>query len=110
MTNREAIICLRTIRTTHISLERQGINSDVPIDEDDMQALNMAISALSSSPESKKGEWIVREDNTSFVKQIPRRWVECSCCGWTFSYDRIRDNFCPNCGTDLRGGADENTH
>lgn len=53
-----------------------------------------------------KGEWIVREDNTSFVKQIPRRWVECSHCGWSFSYDRIHDNFCSKCGADMRGEAE----
>ena len=54
-----------------------------------------------------KGEWIVREDNTSFVKQIPRRWVECSHCGWSFSYDRIHDDFCSKCGADMRGDKDE---
>ena len=53
--------------------------------------------------EPRKGHWIVREDNTSFVKQLPRRWVECSHCGWSFSYDRIRDDYCSNCGADMRG-------
>ena len=57
---------------------------------------------LYSFPNRKKGEWIVREDNTSFVKQLPRRWVECPCCGWSFSYDRIRDEFCSKCGADMR--------
>lgn len=51
-----------------------------------------------------KGEWIIREDNTSFVKQIPRRWVECSHCGWSFSYDRIHDDFCSKCGARMKGG------
>lgn len=60
-----------------------------------------------SFPEREKGAWIIREDNTSFVKQIPRRWVECSCCGWSFSYDRIRDDFCSKCGADMRGGKNE---
>lgn len=52
--------------------------------------------------ENIHGEWIVREDNTSFVKQIPRRWVECSHCGWSFSYDRIHDDFCSKCGADMK--------
>ena len=50
----------------------------------------------------RTGHWIVREDNTSFVKQIPRRWVECSYCGWSFSYDRIKDDYCSKCGSDNR--------
>lgn len=58
------------------------------------------IKALEQEP--RKGHWIVREDNTSFVKQLPRRWVECSYCGWSFSYDRIRDDYCSNCGADMR--------
>lgn len=55
------------------------------------------------TPIRPKGEWIVREDNTSFVRQIPRRWVECSHCGWSFSYDRIKDDFCSKCGADMKG-------
>lgn len=60
------------------------------------------------TPIRPKGGWIVREDNTSFVSQIPRRWVECSHCGWSFSYDRIKDDFCSKCGADMRGEEEEN--
>ncbi len=65
------------------------------------ELLTECIKALPSV--ENKGEWIIREDNTSFVKQIPRRWVECSHCGWSFSYDRIHDDFCSKCGADMRG-------
>lgn len=59
-------------------------------------ALDTAIQSLEQDP--KTGHWIVREDNTSYVRQLPRRWVECSHCGWSFSYDRIKDNYCSKCG------------
>ena len=61
----------------------------------------------SVTPQERKGHWIVREDNTSFVKQLPRRWVECSHCGWSFSYDRIRDDYCSKCGADMRADRSE---
>lgn len=54
-------------------------------------------------PQTKSGKWIEREDNTSFVHQIPRMWIECSCCGWSF--DRGYKNrflYCPKCGADMR--------
>lgn len=62
----------------------------------------------SVTPIRPKGGWIVRQDNTSFVSQIPRRWVECSHCGWSFSYDRIKDDFCSKCGADMKGEEEEN--
>ena len=55
-----------------------------------------------------RGEWIECEDNTSFVRQLPRMWLECSCCKW--SCDRgykTRYKFCPNCGADMRGEKNE---
>jgi ribosomal protein L32 len=52
-------------------------------------------------PERKKGKWI--DYHTT-----------CSECGWQMIDDVIESpnmvafNFCPNCGADMRGDADEN--
>lgn len=59
MTRKQAIAELKAMKTTHKSLDMQGINSDVPMDEDSIKALDMAISALSA--ESKVLEDITHE-------------------------------------------------
>jgi len=87
MTRKEAIKELELYR---------GTTAVIEISE---EAYNMAIDALK---EQKEGHWIVKEDNTSFVKQIPRRWVECSVCRWSFSYDRIHDKYCSKCGAKMK--------
>lgn len=48
-----------------------------------------------------KGKWIDKFDATSYVKQLPRKWIECSNCGWTYSCDRKRDKYCSNCGAEM---------
>ena len=59
----------------------------------------------SAQPMRKRGEWH-KQDNGQIY------WYECSVCGceplrnkwngdWEFS------DFCPNCGADMRGDADE---
>lgn len=58
------------------------------------KALNMAISAL-EQPERKKGKWEKTYRN-GFGTLIGR----CGVCGRT----QTVDNFCQNCGTDLREG------
>lgn len=93
MTRKEAINKLQYIRLHYPSKDIENIEAD--------NALYMAIEALQ---QQKEGEWIVKEDNTSFVKQIPRRWVECSVCGWSFSYDRIYDEYCSKCGAKMKEG------
>lgn len=42
-----------------------------------------------------KGEWIEHEIEGTL------RWLTCSKCG--FEYINRKDNFCPNCGADMRG-------
>ena len=53
MTREQAIAELKAMKTTHKSLDMQGINSDVPMDEDSVKALDMAISALSAIEDIK---------------------------------------------------------
>lgn len=57
-----------------------------------------------------KGEWLEKKlDNFRMLE------AKCSECGWTGieNYDAYIDpfdfNFCPNCGADMRGGADGDT-
>ncbi len=53
-------------------------------------------------PKAKAGKWIMKEDNTSFVRQLPRRWAECSCCGWSCDIGIAkRYNYCPDCGAKM---------
>ena len=55
----------------------------------------------------KLGKWIIKEDNTSYVKTIPRRWAECSCCKWSMSPGYVdRYAFCPNCGAKMESDAE----
>ena len=50
------------------------------------------------------GRWKECEDNTSFVRQIPRRWLECSNCGWSCDLGyKSRYKYCPNCGKKMIG-------
>lgn len=46
MTNEKAISCLKAMITTHKSLELQGKESSVPMDDEDIKALNIAIAEL----------------------------------------------------------------
>lgn len=50
MTREEAIESLKSIIDTYEMLEEKQVNSDVPLDGEDIQALGMAISALSAEP------------------------------------------------------------
>lgn len=58
------------------------------------------------SADREKGEWI--PDHTVFTK--------CSCCGWymrTTCFEPYRPksyHFCPNCGADMRGKANEDSN
>ena len=54
----------------------------------------------SAQPERKKGHWIDREhcqvDEDGYDIGI------CSVCGEEITIDPLNDNFCPNCGADLK--------
>ncbi len=51
----------------------------------------------SAQPERKKGKWI--------------KYRYCSCCEWDKKdfdiYSGWAENYCPNCGADMRGEQDE---
>ena len=65
------------------------------------------IRALPPVTVRQTGEWIIKEDNTSYVKTLPRRWAECSKCEWSMSPGYVGQYaFCPNCGS--YNGGDKN--
>ena len=53
MTREKAKECIESIIDTYQMLEEKQVNSDVPIDEEDIEALEMAISALSAIEDIK---------------------------------------------------------
>ena len=61
---------------------------------------NAVLNLPSVQPERKKGHWIDREhcqvDEDGYDIGI------CSVCGEEITIDPLHDNFCPNCGADLK--------
>ena len=92
MTREEAIESIKSIIDIYKILVEKQIDSDVPLDNEDIQALEMAISALSEN----KGEW----------KRIsPAGIYECSCCGQNVMTSDIECyKFCHGCGARMKGG------
>ena len=56
--------------------------------------------------EPKRGEWIKRTHDT-LTAQV--NFAYCSECGQPIMHEHTRPlwNFCPNCGADMRKGADD---
>lgn len=66
------------------------------------EAYDMAIKALEEQP--KTGEWDMCYDDDAPQDGV---WF-CSVCGYARLVDDISpQNFCPNCGADMRGNASE---
>ena len=58
---------------------------------------------LDSEPQPKRGKWITTNDYVT-TAYGSLDYYRCSCCG----EDSLEDgNYCPNCGADMRGDADE---
>ena len=56
----------------------------------------------SVQPIRPKGEWVEHE--------VEKEWYKCSVCGSCWDKGEVENcniNFCPNCGADMRGKADE---
>lgn len=74
---------------------------------------DMAIDAIESMPSADRpqGEWIIHK-----INGIPHT-AECSCCHNHYDYEDLRRiggvkknialPYCPNCGADMRKGADD---
>jgi len=59
-------------------------------------------SRSSAEPERKKGRWIPHK---SIFGGPDEKVYECNQCGYNIGFHT--ENFCPNCGTDMRGEQDE---
>lgn len=92
MTREEAIRTLDTYRRYADGISTDGIS--------DSTAFDMAIEALQDRP---SGKWntFYREDAPPFLRTI----YYCSHCGEGNTYGK--SDFCPMCGADMRGGADD---
>ena len=88
MTNEQAIETLE-------SLKEQHEWDPAVIDDDDVMALNMAITEMMAK--RPHGKWIFEEHG----------YLICSNCGYDCSHDEegsyIRGSYCYNCGADMRG-------
>lgn len=52
-----------------------------------------------------QGKWIEKKNEN--LGKCLRHLIECSVCGSAFCYeDLLRRSYCPNCGADMRGGAE----
>ena len=92
MTNKEALIELKSIDSEAFAY----------MSDRQCEALDLAIKAL----ERSQGEWIVDKSNRFGDR------LNCSICGARprrseYGYD-LHDNFCHNCGADMRKGDAEN--
>jgi uncharacterized paraquat-inducible protein A len=70
------------------------------IDSPTLQALHMAIEALSA--ERPKGEWQKVDEQPYFRKHFDN--VCCSVCHYK---GMKKYNYCPNCGARMKGGEEE---
>lgn len=61
----------------------------------------------SVQPQRMKGKWIGTEfDGYADGNPVYYEW-KCSVCGCVVEDEEPTWNYCPNCGTDMRGGQDE---
>lgn len=76
------------------------INNGEVVESDDMVAIRNILKSLPlAQSERKKGKWIKAGQSFVFPKKF--RNYSCSECG--YDIDKIKFNFCPNCGADMRG-------
>lgn len=67
------------------------------------KALDVIENLPSAETERKKGKWLFHIDDL-FPEESTQ---ECSVCHEEESVKIQNDNFCPNCGADMRGGKNE---
>ena len=77
--------------------------------QEEAEAIRSILYALPTQPERKNGKWVYAED------EYGMDGYHCNQCGffvlWDYTHkfiNYIEDyHFCPNCGADMRGEADE---
>ena len=93
MISEEAIQILKPL--TECSVDENGVGT-FPMVSTSLQAeaLELAIKALEERPKGEWEEYACTEDRG------------CSLCGYMVSFYR-EHHFCPNCGADMRGEAED---
>ena len=76
--------------------------SDWYDNESDIETLAFLISNIPTE-EPRRGKWIPQFDKWGDYVTTTEGY-KCSECG---EFDSMKDNFCPNCGADMRGEANE---
>lgn len=101
------------------ALERDGwkMSRTVRVDKNTMEIQTRNPKDFPTiEPQKKHGKWIERESGTEDKENGFETVIVCSCCDFpatTFysedceSRTQIRTDFCPNCGSDMRGGQDD---
>ena len=95
MTNKEAIEYIK-----FYLMDGRWVNGQIPrnfVRDEKWQAGELAIKALEERPQ---GEWIITEEEQGAFG-IVYKVRKCSKCGWEHSLI-IPDNYCSNCGADMR--------
>lgn len=95
MTNKEAIEVIKSMGLIADTMTHGAKHKSI------YNAIDLAIKALEDRPH---GEWITIGEEQGALGII-YKIRKCSKCGWEHSLV-IPDNFCPNCGADMRGGRE----
>jgi hypothetical protein len=83
--------CINRQATYQKMLELQGKKRDRYLDIDDVRVVLQGMSSV--QPNREKGEWYIYQDY----------WYECSKCGCLRYMPTFTENYCPNCGADMKG-------
>ena len=83
------------------------------VSDDFIKGIEYVNDCINNTPsidiESKQGEWIVDEGGWKRLDYYPPK-CKCNQCGYEEELYIIHakpTNFCPNCGADMRKGADD---
>lgn len=92
----ELILAIEPAKNEHIAREAVDIASKWLIKAENQAA---QIENLEKRAQRTRGEWIPQGWNDTYCK--------CSCCDAVYVTAEIPYSFCPNCGADMRGAAND---
>lgn len=68
----------------------------------DTYEINAIIANGKSYEERQQGEWVYRKEWFENEPEERMAWG-CSSCGFSIQNSHDKQNYCPNCGSDMRG-------